>query len=459
LGSALLVVLAAGVAAGMLNPALPAIAQQMRYTDPDGLRWMVSGGVLAFAVFVVPAAVAGDLLGHVRVYQVGLGLFVGFSGEGALAQTPTALILARLGQGAAAALIVPQVVGYARRHLPPVERTVAYALFALAFVAGTAVGPWLGVEVLQGRGWHALFWILLLVTGSAAIGSIPMVTQPEPVRLDPLALAVGVLAMPAMFALVFPFVARARADWPGWYPVLLVLGVLLFAGCLAIEVHRRGVRAGLGVPLVALLALAGAGQLGALGLYLQASGGASARVVALALLTGVGGALLGAVLGLALAFWLDARIAAVLGIAVLAAAALIEITLVRGGSGDYRAGALVVDAVLVRLGLALTITTLIRVATPPPWTAPARSTAPALLFGALQLGAVVGGALLELLSSPRAGSVIQVLDVLRDDTRLVLVASVVVLAVAAVLALILVPRAPELVGTDDTYGHKINEVQ
>ena len=105
---------------------------------------------------------------------------------------------------------------------------------------------------------------------------------------------------------------------------------------------------------------------------------------------------------------------------------------------------------LVGMGLALTLATLIRTggstarptspsAAPRPEPA---SAVPALLFGALSLGTILGGTLVDVMLSGRNLEEIRAffdVKLLRKDTVAVLVASLVVLAVAALLALFLTP--------------------
>jgi MFS family permease len=456
LAGALLTVLATGAATSMLNPALPAIAAELRSADVRWLTWLATGGALAFAVLVVPAAIAGDLLGHVRVHLVGVVGFIATSAAAALTHSPDALVLARVGQGAAAAFIVPQVVGYARRHLPTIERLVAYSLFALVFVAGPTLGTSLGVETVYYKGWRPLFWILVLVVAYAGLSAIPVLSQRVPVRFDPLALAVGLLAVPAVFGIAYPLVARPTAEWPGWYPVLLVAGALLFIGCLGIEAYRRGWRAGLVVPLVALLVLVSGGHRILLGILFQFSTGLTTRSVTAAELVPSSGVVLGAALAAVFAVWLDGRIATGIGIAVLALGVASQFPLLGSGYQDYHIGALAIDTTLVGMGLALTLATLIRTggstagpASPSTAAAPEPASAvPALLFAAVPLGTFLGGTLVDVMLSHRSLGEIQAqfdVRLLRHDTVAVLVASLVVLAVAALLALLLTPPGREAV--------------
>ena len=63
-----------------------------------------------FAALLITAGRLGDLFGRRRVYAIGLGLFTLTSLACGLAPSPTALVVARVAQGASAAILMPQVL-------------------------------------------------------------------------------------------------------------------------------------------------------------------------------------------------------------------------------------------------------------------------------------------------------------------------------------------------------------
>jgi MFS transporter, DHA2 family, methylenomycin A resistance protein len=89
-----------------VNLALPALRQDLG-GGITGLQWVVDGYTLAFAALLLSAGVAGDRFGPRRVFLAGLALFTATSAGCALAPAIGVLVLIRLIQGAAAALLVP----------------------------------------------------------------------------------------------------------------------------------------------------------------------------------------------------------------------------------------------------------------------------------------------------------------------------------------------------------------
>ncbi|MGW5022680.1 MFS transporter [Streptomyces cacaoi] len=103
----------------------------------------------------------GDLFGPRRVLGLGTAGFVAASALCAAATGPGPLIAARLAQGAAGAVLVPQTLTVVQLLYPARERGRALSVFAGVAGAATVAGPVLGalvthVDVL-GLGWRAVF--------------------------------------------------------------------------------------------------------------------------------------------------------------------------------------------------------------------------------------------------------------------------------------------------------------
>ena len=92
----------------IVNVALPSIQSDLGFTTED-LQWVVSGYALTFGGFLLLGGRAGDLLGRRMVFMVGLALFLVTSLLAGLSTSSEMLIIARLLQGAAGAILSPSV--------------------------------------------------------------------------------------------------------------------------------------------------------------------------------------------------------------------------------------------------------------------------------------------------------------------------------------------------------------
>src|SRR6478736_4049554 len=93
----------------IVNVALPAMQSNLGASD-SAIEWVVAGYALTSAIFVIAAGRLGDRFGRRRVFSFGLALFTLASAWCGVAVTPFQLVLARLVQGVAAALLTPNVL-------------------------------------------------------------------------------------------------------------------------------------------------------------------------------------------------------------------------------------------------------------------------------------------------------------------------------------------------------------
>lgn len=259
----LLLVLLAGLAMNnidiaIVNVAGPSVRADLGATGAE-LQLVVSGYVLAFAMLLITGARLGDLVGYRRLFLAGLAVFTVASLWCGLAPGAVPLIVGRVLQGAAAAMMVPQVMTGIQRTFPAgPARLRALGWYAAALSGGAVAGQVLGGVLvwadLFGTGWRPVFLInvpvgvVLLVIGWRVLPS----TGDEHAARVPLDLGgVAVLGV-AVLAAVLPLVLGRELGWPWWGWVVLAASVPAGA---AFVVGRRRIAARGGHPLVDLAIL------------------------------------------------------------------------------------------------------------------------------------------------------------------------------------------------------------
>jgi EmrB/QacA subfamily drug resistance transporter len=223
----------------IVNVALPSIRTDLHLSAGD-LQWVLSGYALTFGLLLVPAGRYGDARGRRGVFVTGLTVFTVASAAAGLATGPLWLIAARLVQGAAGGVVIPQVSGLIQQLFEPRERGRPFGLLGAVIGLSTAVGPLLGGLLIQAfgaeHGWRWIFYINLpigVVAVLLALRWIPARTdaQKDSESLDPVGvtlLGVGVLL------LLLPLVQER--EWHGsakW--LLVVAAVAVLAGFVAWE--------------------------------------------------------------------------------------------------------------------------------------------------------------------------------------------------------------------------------
>lgn len=338
----------ANVDTAIANVATPSIHAGLGASGAE-LQLTVSGYVLAYAMLLITAARLGDLRGYRRIYVLGVGVFTGASLLCGLAPTPLTLVLARVAQGAGAALLVAQVLSGIQLHFEGAERQRALGRLVVVLSTSAVVGQILGGLLISadllGTGWRPIFLINVPIGAAllaAALRWLPPDSAARPARLD----GAGVAALSATVLLVvLPLVLGQETGWPVWTWLALSGSLPGLAVFVAVErsVARRGGQPLLDLRVVARPAVALAllsrgaamgtyfGLLFVLALYLQQGRHESAWRSGVALVSwvaafGVGGPLLGR---------LPARVghlAAPLGALLLAASYLAMAT--GAGSGE-----------------------------------------------------------------------------------------------------------------------------
>ncbi|MES9604060.1 MFS transporter [Actinomadura sp. NPDC000929] len=203
----------------VVNVAGPSIRADLR---PSGgaLGLVVSGYTLAYAVLLVTGARLGQARGHRRMFLLGLGAFTAASLACGLAPSTGVLVAARLAQGAAGALMVPQVLSGIQLHFTGPARARAQGLLAVALSGGAVAGQVLGGVLVSadvgGLGWRPVFLVnvpagvVLLAVGARLL---PADAGGRGARLD---LAGAALLSAAALLAVVPLLFGREAGWPPW---------------------------------------------------------------------------------------------------------------------------------------------------------------------------------------------------------------------------------------------------
>lgn len=220
-----------------VNVALPSIQDAFDSSSTE-LQLIVVGYVLAFGLTLVPAGRIGDQWSRRALFVIGLTLFTLTSLACALAPSSGVLLVARLLQGVAAGIQMPQVIGLIQQLFQGRERGRAFGLFGATIGISTAFGPTLGgLAIAIGGpvdGWRGIFWMnvpLSLLAIGLAIWLLPDTRRrgSRGLALDP----VGILLFGVtVVALMWPFLFTTGSpdDNPArwWLLVAFLIAVTAF---------------------------------------------------------------------------------------------------------------------------------------------------------------------------------------------------------------------------------------
>jgi MFS family permease len=203
----------------VVNVAAPSLGRDL-HASPVALELIVGGYAFAYASGMITGGRLGDLYGYRRLFVAGMVAFTAASLLCGLAGSPGQLVAARLLQGLAGALMVPQVLAVITATFTGRARSRAIGWYGTAGGLGSIAGQVLGGLLLDanpfGLGWRVIFLVNVPVGTVAAVLAprlLPPVAPARRSRLDPL----GAAGLAAGLALVLvPLTLGQREGWPVW---------------------------------------------------------------------------------------------------------------------------------------------------------------------------------------------------------------------------------------------------
>jgi EmrB/QacA subfamily drug resistance transporter len=217
--------------------ALPAMAVALNST-PVRLNVAITAYLLATAVFVPVSGWAADRFGARRVFIAAIGLFTVTSLACALSETVLQLVLARVVQGMAGAMMVPVGRIILLRTVPKQDLLKAMSFISIPALLGPVLGPPIGGFLVTYASWHWIFLINLPigVFGIAMVMHyIQEVRETGVPRLDWLGF---LLSSICLATLVSGFEALGRETMPS-YELLALIGLGLLTGFWYVRHARR----------------------------------------------------------------------------------------------------------------------------------------------------------------------------------------------------------------------------
>lgn len=209
----------------IVNVAIPAIQLDL-HASSGQIQLVLAAYQLAYAVLLITGGRLGDIFGRKRLFLFGLGGFTTASALCGVAPTAGVLVGARVFQGLAAALMVPQVLAVIQVSFPARERSVAFGIFGFALGLGSIVGLILGGVLIGsnvfGLGWRMIFLVNLPVGLFGLLAALPLLRESRAsaaLKVDGIGVA---LISIALFCLTYPLVVGHDLGWPLWSILCLI---------------------------------------------------------------------------------------------------------------------------------------------------------------------------------------------------------------------------------------------
>jgi EmrB/QacA subfamily drug resistance transporter len=146
----------------VVNVALPRIGKELPssiFSVLEGQSYVYNGYLLTLSAFLILAGALSDFYGRRRVFAIGLALFGATSVLCGLAPNMELLVLFRVLQGVAGAILVPGSLALITSTFSGAQQGRAFGVWASASAATTILGPFIGGLLVDGVSWRAVFFI------------------------------------------------------------------------------------------------------------------------------------------------------------------------------------------------------------------------------------------------------------------------------------------------------------
>jgi EmrB/QacA subfamily drug resistance transporter len=209
------------------------------HADLVEMVWVIMGYILVSTVFLLTFGRIADMLGRVRMYNLGFVVFTVGSLLCGLSTNAGQLILFRLIQGSGGAMMVVNSAALLTEAFPPDQRGRALGINAITFAAGGVIGPILGGFILTAADWRWIFWINVPIGiagalwGYLALHELSARTHGE--RFDVLG---AVSFSVALVAILGALTLGIQAGW-GSAPILAMFGIFVVAVAFFLWWERR----------------------------------------------------------------------------------------------------------------------------------------------------------------------------------------------------------------------------
>jgi EmrB/QacA subfamily drug resistance transporter len=242
-GTAIILFLSLGglsfaVLQSLVAPALGTIGTDLGVSTTDA-SWVLTAYLLSASVLTPILGRLGDMVGKRKVIIVVLALLLAGTILAALAPNLGVLIVARILQGAAGA-VMPLSIGIVRDELPKERVSVTIGLLSAIFGIGAGVGIVTAGPIVEALSWHWLFWLPAVLVAIALLGAIfgiPESPVRTPGRLD--LIGTGILTV-GLVSLLLAIGEGQKWGWGDGKTVgLLILGAIALVVFVIVELRVK----------------------------------------------------------------------------------------------------------------------------------------------------------------------------------------------------------------------------
>ncbi|WP_138493752.1 MFS transporter [Paenibacillus pinistramenti] len=146
----------------IVNIALPVISKNLNLPVAK-TEWVVTSYLMTICAAILFFGKLGDIAGKIKIFKIGMVIFIIGSALCGFSQTLPLLIASRVIQAVGAAMTMANSQGIVTDIFPSTERGKALGLVGTFVSLGSIAGPSLGGVIVSALGWEYIFWVNLPV--------------------------------------------------------------------------------------------------------------------------------------------------------------------------------------------------------------------------------------------------------------------------------------------------------
>ncbi|MFW6719983.1 DHA2 family efflux MFS transporter permease subunit [Streptomyces sp. MAR4 CNY-716] len=220
----------------IVNIALPSAQADLDISDGDR-QWVITAYTLAFGGLLLLGGRIADYTGRRRAFLAGLVGFAAASAVGGAAPGFGALLGARAAQGAFAALLAPAALSLLTTSFTEQrERARAFGIFGAIAAGGGAIGLVTGGALTEYLDWRWCLYVNVPIAVAAAAGWWVLPADTRPQQRRKIDVPGALLAVTGLVAVVYGCSEAESEGWDSGVVLgLLFLGVALLTGFVLYE--------------------------------------------------------------------------------------------------------------------------------------------------------------------------------------------------------------------------------
>jgi MFS family permease len=201
------------------------------HTNFEQIQFVIAGYTIAYGVNLITAGRLGDTYGRKRMFMIGMAVFTLTSAGCAFSPNSLTLIIIRIFQGAAAAIMFPQALAIIQATFTSKQKDIAIAWYGVIIGIGAVAGQLLGGFLVQTNlfnlDWRLIFLVNVPIGIGTLVAALCVVHESKSEKSVGLDIGGTAIISVILFLLFYPLIEGRDAGWPLWMYISIILSIVL----------------------------------------------------------------------------------------------------------------------------------------------------------------------------------------------------------------------------------------